>query len=80
VSTITSETAAAGDVPFPHTLSTAQAAELLGCAAKTLERAARRGDAPVTPIHVGRLWRWPTRPLLALIHADGEPPEVDGDR
>jgi len=49
------------------TLSTADAAELLGVCGKTLERSARNGTAPVEPIRVGRCLRWPTAPIVKLL-------------
>lgn len=51
----------------PPTLSTEQAAELLGVSRGALWAAARDGDAPVPPIRVGRCLRWPTRPVLVAL-------------
>lgn len=52
------------------TVDTKVAAEWLGCHPKVLERLARQGRAPVTPIRVGARWRWPTAPLLRLLDGD----------
>lgn len=52
---------------LPPTLSTHQAAELLGVGVDHLWRLAREGTAPVEPLRLGRALRWPTPPLLHLL-------------
>lgn len=56
------------------TLSTEQVAALLGCSPWTLYEAVRGGRAPVEPIRVGRVLRWPT--LLILQRLGVDPAEV----
>lgn len=68
---------------LPPTLTSAQAAELLGVSVDHLWSLARAGEAPVTPLRLGRTYRWPTARLLALLGLDVEggaarPGENDG--
>jgi predicted DNA-binding transcriptional regulator AlpA len=51
----------------PPALTTYEAAELLGTTPGTLWRLAREGSAPVQPLRLGRMLRWPTRPILELL-------------
>ena len=60
---------------LPPTLTDAQAAKVLGCSAWTLGQLAREGRAPVKPLDLGRLRRWPTIPILRLVGIDPEGPE-----
>jgi hypothetical protein len=52
---------------LPAALTTARAAELLGLSSSALERAARRGDAPVPFYRWGRALRWPSEPIRRLL-------------
>ncbi len=52
---------------LPPTLTSAEAAELLGVSVDHLWELARSGEAPVAPLRLGRILRWPTAPLLALL-------------
>lgn len=61
---------------LPPSLTTAQAAELLGLSPSALERAARRGDTPVPFFRWGRSLRWPREPIRRLLGLD--PPDADG--
>lgn len=55
----------------PPTLTTYEAAEMLGTTPGTLWRLAREGSAPVQPLRLGtRMLRWPTRPILELLGLD----------
>ena len=64
---------------LPAALTTTQAAELLGLSPSALERAARRGDAPVPFYRWGRAIRWPSEPIRRLLlgldplNGDGAP-------
>lgn len=51
--------------PTPSTLSTEQVADLLHVDPRTLTRARRVsvGDREIVAVQVGRLLRWPARPL-----------------
>ena len=49
------------------TLTSVQAAELLGVSVDHLWALARSGEAPVVPLRLGRTYRWPTARLLALL-------------
>lgn len=64
---------------LPAALTTAQAAELLNMSPSALERAARRGDAPIPFFRWGRALRWPRQPLLELLglaNGNGAPTEA----
>lgn len=56
---------------LPAALTTGQAAALLRLSPKALERAAKRGDAPVPHYRWGRALRWPTEPIRRLLNGDG---------
>ena len=51
--------------PTPSTMSTEQVADLLHVDPRTLTRARRVsvGDKEIVAVQVGRLLRWPARPL-----------------
>lgn len=49
------------------TLSTDEAASLLGCSVDVLYDGARSGTAPVEPLRLGTRLRWPTARLLAVL-------------
>lgn len=55
---------------LPPTLSTAQAAELLGISVDLLGDLARADAAPVAPLRLGRRYRWPTARLFELLGLD----------
>ncbi len=55
---------------LPVVLTTAEAASLLGVSVDHLWALARQGDAPVEPLRLGRVYRWPTARLLALAGLD----------
>jgi excisionase family DNA binding protein len=59
---------------LPVMLTTAEAAELLGVGVDHLWMLAREGTAPVQPLKLGRIYRWPTGALLALAGLDGPAP------
>ena len=59
---------------LPAALTTVQAAEVLNLSPDSLERAARRGDAPVPFYRWGRSLRWPREPIRRLLNGDGLPP------
>jgi excisionase family DNA binding protein len=52
---------------LPPALTTDQAAELLHLSRDALERAAKRGDAPVPHYRWGRSLRWPREPIRQLL-------------
>jgi len=56
---------------LPPALTTDLAAELLGLSADSLERAAKRGDAPVPFYRWGRSLRWPAEPIRRLLNGEG---------
>ncbi len=58
---------------LPVVLTTAEAASLLGVSVDHLWALARQGDAPVKPLKLGRVYRWPTARLLALAGLDPAP-------
>jgi len=62
---------------LPPTLSTRQAAEVLGVSVDHLYDVRRESpaDLPVQPIELGRALRWPTAPLLRALGV--EPPRVE---
>lgn len=67
-------------LPDPNvkpTLTTAEAAELLGVSADLLWKLARNGGAPVEPLRLGRALRWPTKPLVDLVR--GQTPNARGN-
>lgn len=49
------------------TLTTIETAELFDVNAETLLRLARRGEAPVEPLRLGRALRWPTARVLEAL-------------
>jgi excisionase family DNA binding protein len=57
---------------LPPTLTTAEAADLLGVSRDHLWALARAGEAPVAPLRLGRSYRWPTARLLDLLGLDPE--------
>jgi excisionase family DNA binding protein len=56
---------------LPPTLTTAEAADLLGVSRDHLWALARAGEAPVAPLRLGRTYRWPTARLLDLLGLAG---------
>ncbi len=52
---------------LPVALTTEEAASLLGVSVDHLWSLARAGEAPIDPLKLGRAYRWPTAPLLALL-------------
>jgi excisionase family DNA binding protein len=56
---------------LPPTLTTAEAADLLGVSVDHLWALARAGEAPVAPLRLGRSYRWPTARLLDLLGLAG---------
>lgn len=58
---------------LPAALTTPKAAELLGLSDDSLERAAKRGDAPVPFYRWGRSLRWPTEPIRRLLNGEAAP-------
>jgi hypothetical protein len=70
---------------LPAALTTAQASELLGVSHDALERAAKRGDAPVPHYRWGRAIRWPKEPIRRLLlgleplNGDGAPARGPAD-
>lgn len=64
---------------FPPALTTRQAALVLNLSPDALERAAKRGDAPVPHYRWGRALRWPREPILQLLgltNGNGAPTEA----
>lgn len=57
---------------LPRTLTTAEAAELLGVSTSLLYDLARKGEAPVEPLRLGRKILWPTAKLLDLLGLEAE--------
>lgn len=49
------------------TLSTEEAAQLLGCSVDVLYDGGRAGTAPVEPLKLGTRLRWPTARLLEVL-------------
>lgn len=64
---------------LPAALTTTRAAGLLGVSPSALERAARRGDAPVPFYRWGRSLRWPSEPIRRLL-LGLDPLDDDGAR
>lgn len=62
---MTATLASIGELPV--SLTTHQAAELLGVGYETLLDAVREGRAPVEPLRVGRRLVWPTARVLAAL-------------
>lgn len=58
------------DALYPPTLSTLEAAELLGCSADLLQRERGTGSLPVEPLTLGNRLRWST---VAIAEALGLP-------
>lgn len=58
---------------LPAMLTTAEAAKVFGVGQDHLWALARTGNAPVEPLRLGRLYRWPTVKLLALAGLDPAP-------
>ena len=58
---------------YEATMSTAQAAELLGCSVERLQQQRGKGTLSVEPLELGRRLRWPT---LLVVQAIGV--EVEG--
>lgn len=56
---------------LPPTLTAAETAELLGVHVESLRALVRRGEAPVCPLHVGRVLRFPTAKVLEALGLDG---------
>lgn len=52
---------------LPVVLTSDEAAPLLGISVDHLWALAREGCAPVEPLRLGRVLRWPTAPLLTLL-------------
>jgi predicted DNA-binding transcriptional regulator AlpA len=52
---------------LPPALTTAEAAKLLRVPTAHLWKLARDDTAPVPVMRLGRLLRWPTRPILELL-------------
>lgn len=67
---------------LPPTLTTEQAAEMLGVSRDHLWALQRAGEAPIEPLRLGRALRWPTARLAALLGLDLTTPNPDdeGDR
>jgi hypothetical protein len=64
---------------LPASLTTEQAARLLGLSRVGLWGMARDGDAPVPFFHAGSALRWPTAPILRLLGLDdGSDPGPSG--
>jgi hypothetical protein len=55
---------------LPPTVDGQTAAAVLGCSYWCLLELAKRGEAPVAPLHLGRHLRWPTLPLLRAVGAE----------
>ena len=58
------------NLPDPQlrpTITTEEAAKILGVGKWLLYDLARQGRAPVTPLRLGRTLRWPTARLLAAL-------------
>lgn len=55
---------------LPPTLTTEQAAEMLGVSKDHLWKLAREGTAPVEPLRLGASLRWPTARLADLLGLD----------
>jgi predicted DNA-binding transcriptional regulator AlpA len=64
---------------LPATLTSEETAELLGVSVDHVWALAREGSAPVAPLKLGRVYRWPTARLLALLGLgpDADEPPVD---
>jgi hypothetical protein len=58
------------------TITTRQYAALLRVDPETLYDAVARGKTDITPIRVGRVLRWPLRPILDLLGLDELPADV----
>lgn len=53
--------------PMPATLDAAAVAELWGVSTDTVYGMVRSDTCPVAPLHLGRLFRWPTLPVLRSV-------------
>lgn len=58
---------------YGATMSTVEAAELLGCSPERLQQQRGKGTLPVEPLQLGRRLRWPT-----LLVAEALGLEMDG--
>lgn len=56
----------------PRLGTTAEAARILKTHPVYLARLAKKGTAPVTPVRLGRVWRWPLAQLEALARGEGK--------
>lgn len=57
-------------IPDPRerpTLSSSEAAGMFDVSTETLLRLARKGEAPVEPLRLGRALRWPTARILEAL-------------
>ena len=58
---------------YGPTMSAEEAAAIWGCSSWTLYGMVRAGTAPVAPLHLGRLLRWPTAAVLASVGLKYDP-------
>lgn len=58
------------------TLSTDEAADLLGCSPDTLYAMVRAGEGLVEPLRLGRVLRWPTAKVCAVLGIEWPRPNV----
>lgn len=54
-------------VAVDHTITTAEAAALLGVAPQTLRRWSCQGSGPIRPRHVGGRLRWPVADIRTVL-------------
>lgn len=55
---------------YEATMSTAEAAELLGCSVERLQQQRGQGTLPVEPLQLGRRLRWPTLLVAEALGVD----------
>lgn len=68
-----------GGQTYPLTLSTAEAAEFLGCSAQRLQAERGTGRLPIEPLTLGRRLRWPTLDVARAVGLDAELIHPDDD-
>lgn len=65
---------------YRATMSTGEAAELLGCSPERLQQERGKGTLPVEPLQLGRRLRWPTLLIAEALGLALESPGAQRDR
>lgn len=61
------------DATRKPTMTTAEVAPLFAVCEETLLRLARKGEAPIEPLRLGRAIRWPTARVLEALGLEASP-------